>query len=217
MFRGIIFDLDGTLVDSGLDFEQMRREMGLPAGRPILEGIKGLPDEEADRCRRILHEHERAGCDRATLLPGVAELLAALAARRLPVGIVTRNSRDVSLATLSRLKISFDVLLTRDDGPIKPDPWPVLTICRQWDLRPEQVVMVGDFRFDVEAGRAAGTRTVLLAGVDPARYPNEERADLVLSSLRQWRELLAWLETLSYPGPDRPRIPPDGKAVPGVC
>lgn len=191
---GIIFDLDGTLVDSGLDFEQMRREMGLPAGMPILEGIKGLPQGEAERCRRILHEHECAGCERATLLAGVAELLAALMERQQPVGIVTRNSRDVSLATLKRLEITCDVLLTRDDGPIKPDPWPVATICQQWQLSPQRVVMIGDFRFDVQSGRAAGTRTVLLAGIDPATYPNEEGADLVLSSLRQWRELLAWLE-----------------------
>ncbi len=193
MIRGIIFDLDGTLVDSGLDFEQMRREMGLPAGMPILEGIKGLPEPEVKRSRRILHEHEWAGCERATLLPGVAELLSSLRKGDLRIGIVTRNSRDVSLATLSRLGVTFDELLTRDDGPIKPDPWPVAEICRRWNMPPAQVVMIGDFRFDVESGRAAGTRTVLLAGVDPAGYPNEEGADLVLSSLSQWRELLAWL------------------------
>ena len=190
---GIIFDLDGTLVDSRLDFEQMRREMGLPAGRPILEGIATLDEEEAARCRRILHEHEWAGYERAVLLPGVIELLSWLRDRRLPIGIVTRNSRDVSLATLSRLKLECDILLTRDDGPIKPDPWPVLAICRRWEASAEQVAMIGDFRFDVESGRAAGTRTVLLAGVDPATYPNDEGADLVLRSLEQWRELLAWL------------------------
>jgi HAD superfamily hydrolase (TIGR01509 family) len=195
MIRGIIFDLDGTLVDSGLDFEQMRREMGLPPGVPILEGIKELSQAEAERCRRILHEHEWAGCQRGTLLPGAAELLAAIGEWGLPVGIVTRNSRDVSLATLRQLRVNYDVLLTRDDGPIKPDPWPVLAICRRWQVPPEQAVMIGDFRFDVEAGRAAGTRTVLLAGVEPASYPNEEGADLVLSSLVQWRELLAWLES----------------------
>ena len=114
--------------------------------------------------------------------------LAANALRHTPPGA------DTTAATLARLEVAFEALLTRDDGPIKPDPWPVSAICRRWQLPPQQVVMIGDFRFDVESGRAAGTRTVLLAGVDPATYPNEERADLVLSSLRQWRELLAWLE-----------------------
>src|SRR5687767_7139811 len=129
MIRGIIFDLDGTLVDSGLDFEQMRREMGLPAGMPILEGIEALPAADAERSLRILHEHEWAGCERGTLLPGVAEMVAHLRERQWRMGIVTRNSRDVSLATLSRLKLGYDELLTRDDGPIKPDPWPVAEIC----------------------------------------------------------------------------------------
>ena len=192
--RGIIFDLDGTLVDSGLDFDAMRREMGLPAEMPILEGIATLQGAEAERSRRILHEHEWAGYQRAKLLPGAAELLAWLRENDRRVGIVTRNSRDVSLATLRQLQVHYDVLLTRDDGPIKPDPWPVAQICRQWEAPPQTVVMVGDFRFDVEAGRAAGTRTVLLAGVDPAAYPNEEGADKVLTSLAQWRELLAWLD-----------------------
>jgi HAD superfamily hydrolase (TIGR01549 family) len=135
MIRGVIFDLDGTLVDSGLDFEQMRREMGLPAGMPILEGIARLGEAEAERCRRILHEHEWAGYERATLLPGVAELLACLRERDLRVGVVTRNSRDVSLATLARLEVNCDTLMTRDDGPIKPDPWPVAETCRRWMRR----------------------------------------------------------------------------------
>lgn len=191
---GIIFDLDGTLVDSGLDFDQMRREMGLPERMPILEGIAELAEADAERCRAILHAHEWAGCERATLLPGVPELLAELDARRLPVGIVTRNSRDVSLATLDRLGVRYDGLLTRDDGPIKPDPWPVTTLCRRFGLSPPEVAMIGDFRFDVLSGKAAGTRTVLLAGCDPAAYSNEEGADLVLASLRQWRELVTWLE-----------------------
>jgi beta-phosphoglucomutase-like phosphatase (HAD superfamily) len=53
--RGLIFDLDGTLVDSRLDFEAMRREMELPAGTPILEALEDLPAHRAERCREILH------------------------------------------------------------------------------------------------------------------------------------------------------------------
>jgi phosphoglycolate phosphatase-like HAD superfamily hydrolase len=64
-------------------------------------------------------------------------------------------------------------------------------------LSPADVVVVGDYRFDVECGRAAGCRTVLLTHpADPASYPNVERADLLLYSLAEYSTMLAWLETL---------------------
>ncbi len=195
--QGIIFDMDGTLVDSGLDFDAMRREMELPPEQPILEAIAQLPHDQQARCHAVLHQHELAGAQRATLLPGVAELYALLNQHNIPVGIVTRNSREISLATLDKLQIRCDVLITRDDGPIKPDPWPVRNICELWSAVPERVVMIGDYKFDVLSGRGAGTRTVLLTGeVAPAEYPNEEQADLLLRSLAEHHLLLAWLESI---------------------
>ena len=194
--RGLIFDLDGTLVDSGLDFDLMRREMELPPG-PILESIAALPPQHAERCHVILRKHEVAGAERATLLPGVAQLLDRAKERRIPIGIVTRNSREISLAVLGRLQLTYDILLTRDDGPIKPDPWGVRHICETWNVPPRHVVMIGDYRFDVLSGRGAGARTVLLTHpVPPHEYRNEEQADLLLSSLAEHERLMEWLATL---------------------
>ncbi|HEX5105369.1 MAG TPA: HAD family hydrolase [Pirellulaceae bacterium] len=197
MISGIVFDLDGTLVDSGLDFEAMRREMELPPGEPILEALKHLQPAHAARSGEVLHRHEREGLARATLLPGVRELLATLKRRRIHTAIATRNSRSITAATLARFQLTFDPVLTRDDGPVKPDPWPVLHACQQWGLGPSQVVVVGDYRFDVESGRAAGARTVLLTHPqDPRQYANHEQADLLLTSLAEYPRLLAWLEAL---------------------
>jgi len=195
MIRGIVFDLDGTLVDSRLDFARMRADMGLPAGQPILEAIEQLVAVEAERCRDILHRHELAGAERATLLPGVAALLAALEQRGVPLAIATRNSRRVAETTLARVGLAADLLLTRDDGPIKPDPWPLLFACQQWRLEPQEVVMIGDYVFDIECGQAAGSRTVLLAethGLDADG--SGFGADLVLRSLADYPRLLDWLE-----------------------
>jgi HAD superfamily hydrolase (TIGR01509 family) len=196
MFRGVIFDLDGTLVDSRLDFAAMRQEMDLPPDLPILEALAGLPPAHAELCRAILHRHELAGAERATLLPGAAELLAILHSRGIRQAIATRNSRRIAGATLSKLGLAIDLVLTRDDGPVKPDPWPVLQACSRWNLAPEEVVVVGDFRFDVELGRAAGSRTVLLTHPhDPRSYANAEGADFLLQSLADYPRLLAWLDT----------------------
>lgn len=197
MIRGLIFDLDNTLVDSRLDFGAMRREMELPEGLAILEAIESLPAPQAARCREILRRHEVQGAAQATLLPGVAELLVEVQRRGLHQAIATRNSKPVAEATLHRLGIGIELVLTRDCGPIKPDPWPVLHACQKWDTRPDEVAVIGDYRFDIECGRAAGAKTVLLThDGNPNAYPNHEGADLVLSSLADNPRLLTWLEGL---------------------
>jgi HAD superfamily hydrolase (TIGR01509 family) len=195
MIRALLFDLDNTLVDSRLDFEAMRREMRLPSDLPILEAIDRLPPREAERCRTILHRHELAGAACATLLPGVRSLLDELSRRGLPFGIATRNSHSIAAATLANVGVACELVLTRDCGPVKPDPWAVHHACRTWNVAPSNVVFVGDYRFDIEAGRAAGARTVLLTHApDPHLHANAEGADLVLSSLAEYPRLLAWID-----------------------
>ena len=129
---------------------------------PILESLKHLQRAHAARCDEVLHRHEREGLARATLLPGVRELLDTVDRRGIHMAVATRNSRAITAATLARFQLTFDPVLTRDDGPVKPDAWPVLHACQQWGLVPSQVVVVGDYKFDIESGRAAGARTVLL-------------------------------------------------------
>lgn len=197
MIRGIVFDLDGTLVDSRLDFDLMRAEMELPPGRPILEALAELAEHHSARCEAILHRHESEGVERATLLPGVAELLDELRRRGIHTSIATRNSRSVTAATLRKLDLRIELALTRDDGPVKPDPWAILAACQRWGIPPSEAAMVGDYRLDIEAGHAASCHTVLLTHpLDPGSYPNSERAELVLGSLVEYKRLLAWLETL---------------------
>ncbi|MBX7168680.1 MAG: HAD family hydrolase [Pirellulales bacterium] len=193
--RGVIFDLDGTLVDSRLDFAAMRREIGLPDGTPLLEGLARLSGEARVRGEAVLTRHEWEGAQQATLMAGAGELLAMLAQRGMRLALVTRNRRDVTLATLARLGLEFEIVLTRDDAPPKPDPAAVATICRQWEFVPHEVAVVGDYVFDIEAGRRAGTRTVLYTrGRDPAALPFDATADLVVASLADVDALLAWFE-----------------------
>jgi len=197
MIRGVIFDLDGTLVDSRLDFDAMRLEMELPPNLPILESLARLEPRHAARCHEILHRHELEGAERAILLPGVRELVAALHVRGIQQAVATRNSRRITETTLSKLDLPFDLVLTRDDGPVKPDPWAIHEGARRWSVATEEIVVVGDHRYDVECGRAAGSRTVLLTHPNDARsYANTEQADLVLASLAEHEVLLEFLEAL---------------------
>lgn len=181
--RGVIFDLDGTLIDSQLDFDAMRREMGFATGKPILETIEALPEgEERNRCLEILHAHERRGAESATVIPGASELLADLSRLGLPQAILTRNSRGMTELALQRLGLAFSQVLTREDAAPKPDPAGLWHICQAWDVSVDEVLFVGDFHFDLLAGRAAGIATVLYAPAAPPDYAEE--ADYVIADLR---------------------------------
>jgi phosphoglycolate phosphatase len=191
--RGAIFDLDGTLVDSRLDFEAMRREMELPDGLPILEAIDRLPREAAERCWRILTEHELAGAERATAYPGVADFLRRLTLADVHRAVFTRNSRPVTLATLANVKLTFEGIVCREDGPVKPDPAAIHHICRGWNIQPAECVVFGDHRFDVEAARAAGAHAVLFTGSgEPSGLVSDDLADLVLASYEDPKGFWAW-------------------------
>lgn len=180
--RGVIFDLDGTLIDSQLDFDAMRREMGFAPGKPILETIESLPaGSERERCLAILNAHERRGAESATMIPGARDLLAELAQRGLPQAILTRNSRGMTQLALDRLELRFSQVLTREDAPPKPDPAGLWHICRVWNLRVDEVLFVGDFHYDLLAGRAAGIATVLFAPRDLPDYAGD--ADYLISRL----------------------------------
>ena len=190
--RHWIFDMDGTLTVAVHDFEAIRAELELPAGRPILESLQDLPAELAEEKRRRLDRIERELARRAAAAPGAEELLAALAADGRRCGILTRNSRANALLTLRACgladRFGQEDLISRDDGPLKPDPEGITRLLRRWGGPPGDAVMVGDFRLDLEAGRAAGVATVY---VDPAgAFPWAEWADLRIRSLTEILDLL---------------------------
>ena len=187
--HGMIFDLDGTLVDSGLDFEAIRCDMGLPAGMPILETLDQIPPgSEKERMLEVLRQHELTGATRATLYDGVVEFLEWLDQRGICRAVLTRNSRESTQIVLDRLGLHFEMTLTREDAPPKPDPTGLLTICGDWQIQPAHVLFCGDYVFDLEAGSRAGTRTMLFA---PCELPEFARqADHVLQSFHDAATLI---------------------------
>jgi len=187
----VIFDLDGTLTEPFLDFDQIRREIGLPATprTPVLEALTAMPAVERARAEAILHRHEDLAARQSRLRDGAAEVIAALRGRCLPVGVLTRNSRPCTDIVLRLHGLTFDCIHTREDGLPKPSPEPILGMCRRWQVNPAAAWMVGDYLFDVQAGRAAGATTVLIVDGDPV----PEFAPLADHVIRDLRELLALL------------------------
>ena len=134
--RAVIFDLDGTLVDSRLDFAAMRAELGAPAGVGLLEFIGALASV-ADRqsAMAVVHRHEMAGAAAATWMPGAEAALHALHRRGLRTAIVTRNSRAAATLTMERLGMPAIPLKAREDAAPKPDPEALLLLAALWQLQ----------------------------------------------------------------------------------
>ena len=160
--RGVVFDLDGTLVVEELDFEAMRREIGLPSGTPLLEAVERLHGPAREAALAVLRRHELAAAETARLNPGVADFLGWLAGRGVRQAVLSRNMREAVVKVLGRCGLSFDLVLAREDAPYKPSPEGLWQICAAWGLAPAEVLMVGDYLYDMQAGRSAGTRTALV-------------------------------------------------------
>ncbi len=108
--RGVIFDLDGTLVDSRLDFSVLCQQLGWPAGTPILEHLATVGDQrEYQHAPGVIEQFELAGAAAAEWMPGAADLLALLQQQQIPTAILTRNMRSATWHCLDRLGIAVDI------------------------------------------------------------------------------------------------------------
>lgn len=183
--RAVIFDLDGTLTEPLLDFVAIRHEIGIAPGRPILEALEDWDPAARARAEDILRRHELDAIAAATLADGCQEILAHLAALGIPTAILTRNVRDAVTAFVRRFNFSFQAIYTREDGPPKPSPHGALVLCRALGCAAADTLAVGDYKFDVIAGRAAGCRTALVRYAPPDDLDAWGQPDLIVRSLRE--------------------------------
>ena len=155
--KAVIFDLDGTITQPYFDFDTIREEMGLDKDSgPILEIIETMSAERRRRVEEILHYHEQMAVTRSRLNRGAEKTLELLRAGGVKVGILTRNRRSNAIAVADKHGLKFDVIVGREDGPAKPDAYGVIQICKQFGVKCEETLMVGDYLFDLQCANAAG-------------------------------------------------------------
>jgi HAD superfamily hydrolase (TIGR01509 family) len=151
--------MDGTLTEPMLDFAAIKAEMGI-GDRPILEAMAGMDAGTLAAAEAVLHRHEERAAVESTLNAGCEGLLRWVEARGIRTAVITRNSRRSAEVVAARHGLSFEVLITREDGRFKPDPTPLLLACERLGVGAGEAWMVGDGQYDIEAGRAAGVRSV---------------------------------------------------------
>ena len=187
----VLFDFDGTLtVPEALDFAAVRSAVGCPPGMGLLEYLAGVDDVRERRAKEaILEAMEVEAAEQTRENAGATELVQYLHRLGVPLGIITRNTResiDRSLAKLPGIGADlFHVIVTRD-LPLNPKPQPdgVLYAAEQLGVDVGELLVVGDFSFDIEAGKRAGALAMYLHN-DPNEPFHGDGADFVVHSLAE--------------------------------
>ncbi len=163
--RAALLDMDGTIFDSKIDWLRLRDEIRIPwDGRPILAQLGEAPPDVRRKGLALLHEAEKQGAENGALIPGTHELFASLRRHSVRCALITNNSRRSVETVLRRYALSFDLVLTRDDGAYKPDPEAFLGALDRLKVRPQEAVAIGDAHLDLIAAQNAGIGEVILVG-----------------------------------------------------
>ena len=186
-----IFDMDGTLTVAAHDFDGIRLQLGLAPDEPILEQIARRPQGEAEALNRRLEEIELEIAHGSRPQPLASEVLTSLLKGGVRLGILTRNSEQVARITLDASGLGqffceADIVGRESSAP-KPEPDGIFRLLRRWGVPPERAVMIGDYRFDLEAGRAAGAATVYFDA--EADHEWDDLADHRIEGLSELLEL----------------------------
>lgn len=185
--RHWVFDLDGTLTVAIHDFAHIRELLGVPQGADILGHLDALPEAEAFVARERLNEIEDELAERTEPAVGALRLLQLLDERGVTMGVLTRNSKAIALKTLARIGLSSYIadsdVLGREEALAKPDPDGIFKLASKWGMPASALVMVGDYAFDLQTGRAAGAATVHVDHGRAFRWP--ELTDIAVGSLAE--------------------------------
>ena len=209
--NAVLFDLDGTLIDTAKDFiriiQQMCREKGVDVvdadliRSQVSEGARAMvklvyPELDVKDSVFLAHRQrflDTYGADIAVdtdLFDGMNTLLLDLEEKGIPWGIVTNKPRWLSESLLSALNLNerCAVLVCPEDvTQTKPDPEPMYLAAKQINIAAEQCIYVGDHPRDIDAGRAAGMYTILAAyGYLPFAHKDDLtawRADCIVNDV----------------------------------
>jgi hydrogenase expression/formation protein HypE len=170
--RAVIFDMDGTLVDSTYDWPAIRRALKV-SGSSIIDELNGLPEPERSARWAELEEIESRATDLAAVHAGAAELLDLLDAKGLSTALVTNNNEANTRRLLDRFGLRFTVVMTRDSGLWKPSGAPVAEAARRLEVPADRCLGVGDSHYDILAARDAGLRAVCMLHDGASRHDGD--------------------------------------------
>lgn len=206
----ILFDWDGIIADTKLDFSGIRKKYYGGRRAMLLEDAVTLPPEVRASLMRDLEELEMEGAYRSRPVPGIHEVLDWVNSRGIPWGVVSRNCRASIEAAAATTGVALPaVVRSRDDGDsVKPDPKVLLESCRKLGAKPKDTLFIGDFIYDMVGARRTGMRGALVRNMaepdwEPWLECSYSNMGELLDELKAPSELIPWeyQEAVSKFGP----------------
>ncbi|RKG39381.1 MULTISPECIES: HAD family hydrolase [Acinetobacter] len=216
--KAVLFDLDGTLIDTAADFIRILQDMCREKGCPVVdadlirtqvsEGARAMvklvyPELDVEDPVFLDHRQDfldRYGADIAVdtdLFIGMQALLTELEQQQIPWGIVTNKPRWLSESLLQALNLTerCSVLVCPEDvRNTKPDPEPMYLAADQIQIAAKDCIYVGDHPRDIDAGRSAGMYTILAAyGYLPLQYKDDLtawHADCIVNTVVELHDVI---------------------------
>jgi HAD superfamily hydrolase (TIGR01509 family) len=177
----VIFDLDDTLVSSSLDFTKIKKSLGCPLDVDLLDFVNAKPKAQRDVIEPQLIGYEISEAMDSVKLDGADDLLALLHQLKLPMAIVTRNCREAALIKIENNNLNIPIVISREEHKAKPAPDALLFLAEQWQIKPENILYVGDYLYDIQAAINANTMSCLVTHGKSLDYA--DLATLVVNEL----------------------------------
>ncbi|GHV57655.1 haloacid dehalogenase [Synergistales bacterium] len=169
--EAVIFDWDGVIAETRLDFSDIRRTYYGEREAMILEDAATLPPAARFALMRDLEDLEVAGAEKAEIVRGVIEVIDWFETKKIPWAVSSRNCKKSITIAAEKISIKLpDVVRSREDGPVKPDPRALFEICGAIGAEPSQTLLIGDYVYDMMGARRAGMRGALVRGHMPPEW-----------------------------------------------
>lgn len=156
-----IFDMDGTIVNSSINWAEVRDELRIDPGKTILEEIIGPDSVDEERLKK-LQEIELKNALGAVPVSGIGFFLEKLNCYNKKTALITNNSDENTSYLLNKFKLRFDIVITREKRMWKPGPDAFLHVLRTFSIKPERTISIGDSQFDINASKSAGIKAIYI-------------------------------------------------------
>ncbi len=183
----VAFDLDGTITRTGVRFAPFRKRIGC-GEEDVLEYVNKADEKRRKEFYEILDDYEKNIQEDCTLNPGFPELMDFLMEKGIKTGIATRSSRKHAGIVTRKLGIPVNHVIAREDAEPKPSGMPLIMLSKMFNVSTEKMLFVGDFLWDMLAGRDAGVKTVLLLNSHSEKFSH--LADYTITDLKELIDMI---------------------------